>query len=58
MVLKPYLKTLTSWGLLRLIERETLIDKSIQSIPLPNKKIQKSLNEQWCKSLKIDSNEK
>ncbi len=58
MSLKPYFKTLTSWGLLRVIEKESLIDEAIKNISLPDKEIQKSLKENWCKKFKIDSNEK
>ena len=46
-----------SWGLLRQIKAEQIIDKNISSIRLPNKDEFNNIVNQWCSFNKIESEE-
>ncbi len=52
-----YYKKIASWGLLRQIKAEEIIDENISSIRLPNKDEFNNLVKQWCCFNKIESEE-
>ena len=50
-----FYKKITSWGLLRKIKAEEIIDEKISSIRLPNQDEFNNTVKQWCKFNKIES---
>ncbi len=52
-----FYKIITSWGLLRKIKAEEIIDEKISSIRLPKQDEFNNTVKQWCKSNKIESEE-
>ncbi|AQL31341.1 MULTISPECIES: peptidylprolyl isomerase [unclassified Prochlorococcus] len=52
-----FYKKIASWGLLRQIKAEEIIDENISSIRLPNQDEFNNLVKQWCRFNKIESEE-
>ena len=50
-------KKIASWGLLRQIKEEEIIDENISSIRLPNQNEFNNIVKQWCRYNKIESEE-
>ena len=50
-------KKIASWGLLRQIKTEEIIDENISSIRLPNQDEFNNIVKQWCRFNKIESEE-
>ena len=50
-------KQIASWGLLRQIKAEKIIDENISSIRLPSQEEFNNTAKQWCNFNKIDSEE-
>ncbi len=51
------IEKLTSWGLLRKVKAEKVIDENISNIRLPNKDEYNNFVKQWCKFNKFESEE-
>ena len=52
-----FYKKIASWGLLRKIKAEEIIDENISSIRLPNQDEFNKIVKQWCRFNKIESEE-
>ena len=52
-----FYKKISSWGLLRKIKAEEIIDENISSIRLPNQDEFNKIVKQWCRFNKIESEE-
>ena len=52
-----FYEQITSWGLLRQIKAEEIIDENISSIRLPNQDEFNKIVKQWCSFNKIESEE-
>ena len=52
-----FYKKIASWGLLRQIKKEEIIDENISSIRLPNQDEFNNIVKQWCRFNKIESEE-
>ncbi len=52
-----FYKKIASWGLLRQIKAEEIIDENISSIRLPNQNEFNDIVKQWCRFNKIESEE-
>lgn len=52
-----FYKKITSWGLLRQIKAEQIIDENIASIRLPNQDEFNNVVKQWCRFKNIESEE-